>query len=108
MSNNDLVLSQDGLEKLKTEEGVVDGVYEDVSGYCTSGVGHLVYQTDRWGCFLLSAASADDAWKSNVSKKWPGTQSELSYLSRTTAFAGKFAELKTKAVEVAKVAVAQK
>jgi hypothetical protein len=94
MANKDLTLSDGGLEKLKGEEAVIDGLYEDVSGYCTAGVGHLVHQSDKWGCFLLGAASADDTWKSNVSKKWPGTKSELSYLNRTTAFVDKFAELK--------------
>jgi GH24 family phage-related lysozyme (muramidase) len=108
MANKDLTLSDDGLEKLKGEEAVIDGLYEDVSGYCTAGVGHLVHQADKWGCFLLTAALADDTWKPNVSKKWPGTKSELSYLTRTTAFKDKFADLKAKAVDVAKLAVATK
>lgn len=106
MANADLTLSDGGIDGIKSEEAVIDGLYEDVSGYCTAGVGHLVHQKDKWGCFLLNAASGDDAWKANISTKWPGTKSELPYLNRTTAFTDKFADLKSKAVEAAKIAIA--
>ena len=83
---NELFLSTDGLDRLKKEEAVIDGLYADQSGYCTFGVGHLVHATDKWGCFLLEAAAADDDWKSSVSTKWPGKTYELKYLAGSTAF----------------------
>jgi len=106
MANDNLMLSEAGIAKLKKAEGVIDGLYDDSSGYCTSGVGHLVHQREKWKCFLLEAASADDAWKKYVLKQRPGKSK--SYLARPTAFDNRFAELKTKAIDISKAVIAQK
>jgi hypothetical protein len=104
-----LSLSAEGLARLKQDEGVIDGLYDDPSGYCTSGVGHLVHQTDKWGCFLLQAASGDDEFKKSVLKQWPGKPYETPYLARGAAFVEKkFDDLKGKAADAAKEAIAQK
>jgi len=49
-------------------EGIIDGLYDDQSGYCTFGVGHLVHQRHKWKCFLLETAAADEAWKNRSSR----------------------------------------
>ena len=109
MANDKLSLSADGLSKLKADEGEIDGLYDDPSGYCTSGVGHLVHQTDKWSCFLLQAATTDDDFKTTVQKKWPGRSYETPYLTRGAAFVEKkFDGLKEKAVTAAREAIAQK
>jgi GH24 family phage-related lysozyme (muramidase) len=108
MADAPTAMSTEGIDTLKTDEGVIDGLYDDPSGYCTSGVGHLVHQKDKWGCFLLQAASDDDNFKKNVAKQWPGKPFETPYLTRSTAFLDKFSDLKTKAASAAKEALAQK
>lgn len=109
MANEKLSLSAAGLASLKQDEGVIDGLYDDPSGYCTSGVGHLVHQSDKWGCFLLQAAGGDDEFKKSVLKQWPGKPYETPYLARGAAFVEKnFDDLKGKAAEAAKDAIAQK
>lgn len=108
MANAELKLSADGITSLKADEGVIDGLYDDPSGYCTSGVGHLVHQKDKWGCFLLKAAVADEAFAKNVLKQWPGKAYETPYLARGAAFIDKVDDLKAQAVALAKEAIAQK
>ena len=49
-----LSMTATGLTALTKDEGAIDGLYDDPSGYCTFGVGHLVHPTDKWGCFLLA------------------------------------------------------
>jgi len=106
MADNNLTLSDDGIAKLKEYEDVIDGLYDDSSEYCTFGIGHLVHPKDKWKCFLLETAKADDTWKAKVLKQKPGTSDV--YLPRPTAFDPKFDDLKTKAIETTKVAIAQK
>jgi GH24 family phage-related lysozyme (muramidase) len=109
MANTNLSMSAKGLEDLKKEEAVIPGLYEDQVGYCTFGVGHLVHSGDKWGCFFLSAAEADDTLnKTTVEKKWPGKKYETSYVRTTSKFDKTYEELKVKALEVAKEAVSQK
>jgi lysozyme len=109
MANADLSMSVSGLEALKKEEAVIPGLYEDQAGYCTFGVGHLVHAGDKWGCFFLNAAEADDALKkATVEKKWPGKSYEKEYVRTTSKFDKTYEDLKTKALETAKEAVAQK
>ena len=108
MANADLFLSADGLSKLKDDEGTIAGLYNDPSGFCTFGVGHLVHQKDKWSCFMLEAAAADETWKKNVAKQWSGKPYETAYLTCGTAFMDKFADLKTKSIETAKTGIAQK
>jgi lysozyme len=93
----------------KKSEGIIDGLYDDQSGYCTFGVGHLVHQRHKWKCFLLETAAADEAWKKYVlKKKWSGKANETPYLTRGAAFADKFDELKAKAIATTKPAIALK
>jgi GH24 family phage-related lysozyme (muramidase) len=106
--NASLTLSATGLAELKADEGSIDGIYDDPSGYCTYGVGHLVHAKDKWGCFLLKAASDDDTWKSHVKKKWPGKKYEASYLPRATVGSKVFADLQDKAVTHGQSAVADR
>jgi GH24 family phage-related lysozyme (muramidase) len=112
MANTDLKLGASGLQALEHHEGNIGGLYEDQSGYCTFGIGHLVHNTKdkdaRWGCFFLAAAQGDDVWSKAVDKKWPGTKYETKFLRTTTKFDKSFDELKTKALGVAKEAIAQK
>lgn len=108
MANSNLKLSADGLKALKAHEGVIDGLYDDPSGYCTFGVGHLVHSTDKWGCFLLKAAAGEDEWKSLVQKQWPGKAWATPYLGRGAAFKENFDALRTKAVETAQEEIARK
>ncbi len=109
MANTDLSMSASGLEDLKKEEAVIPGLYEDQAGYCTFGVGHLVHAGDKWGCFFLSAAQADDTLKkTTVEKKWPGKSYEKEYVRTTSKFDKTYEDLKAKALETAKEAVAQK
>jgi len=106
MAENKLTLSDDGIAKLKDHEGVIDGLYDDSSEYCTFGVGHLVHPKDKWKCFLLETAKSDDTWKAKVLKQNPGTSDV--YLPRATAFDDKFDDLKAKAIENTKLAIAEK
>ena len=106
MADNKLTLSDNGIAKLKEYEAVIDGLYDDSSEYCTFGIGHLVHPADKWKCFLLEAAKADDTWKAKVKKQRPGTSDV--YLPRPTAHDPNFDDLKTKAIETTKVAIAQK
>jgi lysozyme len=108
MANNNLKLSSAGIAKLTEHEGSIDGLYDDPKGYCTFGIGHLVHHRDRWECFLLGTASADETWKKYVLKKWSGQKRETPYLTRTAAFVGEFGELKANAIKNAKAAIAQK
>jgi len=47
MAKNNFTLSDTLYAALKKQEGEVDGLYNDQSGYCTFGVGHLVHQSDK-------------------------------------------------------------
>lgn len=108
MPNETMFMSAQGLEFLRKEEAEIDGLYDDRSGYCTFGIGHLVNAGDKWSCFLLQSASGNELWKAFIQKKWPGTSFETPYLQRTAAFNDKFSELKTLAVENAKLRIGQK
>jgi len=99
-----LTMSAAGLTALTKDEGSVDGLYDDPSGYCTYGVGHLVHTTDKWSSFLLAAAQANATWKAKLLTAY-GT---VTYLPRTAAAWADLADLKTKAVELGQVTVAKK
>lgn len=101
MSNSDLSMSDAGLEFLKAEEAVIEGIYDDPSGYCTYGVGHLVHKSRS---YLLAAASADSGWKSYVKKKW----GKMPYLDRAVRSDKNFDKLKEKAKASAKSQAASK
>jgi GH24 family phage-related lysozyme (muramidase) len=108
MANETLFLSAQGLRLLRQDEGEIDGLYDDPSGYCTFGVGHLVHSGDKWSCFMLQSAGGSEPWKAFVAKKWPGTSYETPYLQRTAAFNDKFSELKSLSVDNAKTRIATK
>jgi len=59
-------MSAAGLSALTRDEGSVDGVYNDPTGYCTFGVGHLTPSTDKWDGFLPAAAAANATWKAKL------------------------------------------
>lgn len=108
MANEALFLSADGLQSLRQDEGEIDGLYDDPSGYCTFGVGHLVHSIDKWSCFLLQSARGSEQWQGFVAKKWPGKSFETPYLQRAAALADTFSELKSLSVESAKQQVAKR
>ena len=98
--------SSAGIESIKKDEGSIDGVYNDPSGFCTFGVGHLVHNAiDKWECFLLAAALSDKICDANV-KKWSTAQ--VQYLERAVLGAKEFEELKKKAIERAQEIVSKK
>jgi len=86
-------MSTGGVTALAADEGSVDGLYDDPSGYCTFGVGHLVHAA-KWSCFLLAAANANTAWQGKL-----GTIYGISYVPRSAVSWSDYADLKTKAVE---------
>lgn len=117
MANSSLKFSSDGIEKLQKMEGTIDGIYNDQSGYCTFGTGHLVHsktenksEPETWGCFLLETASAEKDWKTYILKKNWGGGKITKYLGSsiaTPAFDEKFNELKEKTTENAKLKIAK-
>jgi GH24 family phage-related lysozyme (muramidase) len=107
MANADLVMSANGLARLKADEGVIDGLYDDPSGYCTFGVGHLVHRKEKWCCFLLQAASGEEAFKKHVARQWPGQPYQTTYLTCGAALHEKFGDLKTKAIAAAREAISR-
>jgi GH24 family phage-related lysozyme (muramidase) len=102
MSNANLSFSQQGLILLKRDEGVIEGLYDDASNYCTSGVGHLVHTKDKWASFLLAAVGADAAWKRLIAQS-----GRTRYLPQATAFNPEFSKMKVAAVSLAKEKIAQ-
>jgi GH24 family phage-related lysozyme (muramidase) len=94
--------SDAGIKAIQAEEAVIDGLYDDPVGYATFGVGHLVHAKGKWSSFLLAAAYDDDNFSSFILTKWKGSPGELDYLSRQTAFAEGFGDLKAAAETLAK------
>ena len=106
MAQSNLTLSADGLAALIAHEALIDGLYDDDSGYATFGVGHLVHPTHKWPSFLLKAARADPAWSSSVKeRKWSKTKSTF-YLERAAVAVTGFDQLQTKAAELGRDIVA--
>lgn len=66
---NKLTISNSGYQKLKAHEAEIDGLYDDVSGYGTFGIGHLIHPHGKYRSFLLAAALADPKWKPYVDYK---------------------------------------
>jgi GH24 family phage-related lysozyme (muramidase) len=95
MSSATLTMSDAGLTFLKNEEGVIEGLYDDPSGYCTYGIGYLVHKQHS---YLLKAAGSIADLSAYVKIKWANTANATTYLDRTVSFAPKFADLKTAAL----------
>lgn len=98
-----LSMSADGITALAKDEGSVDGLYNDPSGYGTYGVGHLVHSA-KHGSFLLAAATANATWKAKLGTAY-GT---VSYLPRGAVSWSDWKDVKAKATELATAAVAKK
>jgi GH24 family phage-related lysozyme (muramidase) len=90
-----LSMSPTGLASLTKDEGAIDGLYDDPSGYGTFGVGHLVHPADKWGCFLLAAAQAMDTCRGKLAKTLGVT-----YLPRSAVSWGELSQVKAKATEI--------
>ena len=60
MSSATLTMSDTGLTFLKNEEGVIEGLYDDPSGYCTYGIGYLVHKQHS---YLLKAAGSSPTYR---------------------------------------------
>jgi GH24 family phage-related lysozyme (muramidase) len=103
MATNNLDLSDAGFQTIVGYEDNIDGLYNDSSGYCTFGIGHLAHPTDMWSCFMLDAAKDDDSLKTLVQKN-----KALSYLPRGATASDKYNDLGTKALEKAKAVISQK
>ncbi|MFN8654293.1 MAG: lysozyme [Gemmatimonadales bacterium] len=96
-------MSDDGVTLLAKDEGSIDGVYNDPSGYATFGVGHLVH-VQKYGSFLLAAAQTKDTWKAKIGTAY-GT---VKYLQRSAVSLADWKDLRAKAVELAGVAILKK
>jgi hypothetical protein len=103
MSNVPFTVSPQGIQQLKKDEGSIDGVYDDPSGYCTSGVGHLVHKTDKWPSFLLAAVRQNPIWKKRVAHA-----RAIPYLPMPTAFDQDFGDIKAAALTLAREAIAKR
>ena len=101
MPTNSLTTSADGINKLEAREAVINGLYDDSSGYGTYGVGHLVYPGDKYKSFLLDSAQSDKLCDSRVKSKWPGTTYEVKYLEREAIACKDYDQLKAKAKDKA-------
>jgi lysozyme len=93
---NTLTISKEGLEALKKHEAVINGLYDDPSGYATYGVGHLV---QKFKSVLLVTAKSERLCESRIGKKWRGTSYETSYLEREVVACVDFPKLRAKAAE---------
>lgn len=103
MANETLTMSAQGLQQLKSDEGAVDGLYDDPSHFCTSGVGHLVHVVEKWPSFLIAAARDSAGWKKRL------MQSGVTpYLPRAAAFDSRFVDVKAAAVVIAQNAIAKR
>lgn len=98
-----LSMSDDGIASLVSDEGSVDGLYNDPSGYGTFGVGHLVHSA-KYGSFLLAAAQGNDTWKAKLKTVY----STVTYLPRAAVAWSDWKDVKTKAIELAAVAITKK
>src|SRR3569833_150314 len=98
-----LKMSAGGIAALTKDEGSVDGLYDDPSGYCTFGVGHLVHPAGKWSCFLLAASRSTDTWKKKLA-----SISSLTYVPRSAASWPDLNDLKAKAVEMGTLSVGKK
>ena len=101
---NALTTSREGLEALKKHEAVINGLYDDPSGYATYGVGHLV---QKFKSVLLETAKSEKLCESRIGKKWPGKSYEMPYLQREALACPDFQKLKSKAGERAPDIVAR-
>jgi lysozyme len=108
MATNDLTTSADGISKLEVREALIDGLYDDVSGYGTYGVGHLVNPTDKWKSFLVQSAQNDKLCEGRLKKQWPGTPNEVTFLQREAIACTDYEQLKAKAKEGAQNVIAQR
>jgi GH24 family phage-related lysozyme (muramidase) len=99
-----LTTSTAGVTALTKDEGSVDGLYDDPSGFATYGVGHLVHTTDKWGSFLLAAAKAKDTWKAKLLTVY----TTVTYIPRTAVSWADWADVKTAATDLAQTALAKK
>jgi lysozyme len=108
MATNNLTMSADGISKLELREALIDGLYDDGSGYGTYGIGHLVNPGDKWKSFLLQSAQNDKLCDSRVKKKWPATANEVTYLEREAIACKEYDQLKAKAKEGAQDIIAQR
>ena len=101
---NALTMSKEGLEALKKHEAIINGLYDDPSGYATYGVGHLV---QKFKSVFLETATSDKLCESRIARKWPGKTYETPYLQREVLGCADFPTLKTKAAERAPEIVAR-
>ena len=98
-----LKTSTAGLAALRKDEGAVDGIYDDPSGYATFGVGHLVHSTTKWGSFFLAAARSKAEWAAKL-----GKAHGVTYFPRSAVSWSDFQAVKSKAVELGAVKIAER
>jgi GH24 family phage-related lysozyme (muramidase) len=103
---NHLDVSDAGLKAIIGHEAEIDGLYNDSSGYCTFGIGHLAH--DKTTCYLLEAADGDPSLKSLVQEKIFSKKHKLSFLPRGAVASDKYATLAAQALERAKADIARK
>jgi GH24 family phage-related lysozyme (muramidase) len=87
---NNLTTSAEGIKNITASEEDIGGFYDDISGYGTYGIGHLVHP-DKSKSFLLDAAGSDKLCDSRVSKS---SLSHTKYLQREAVACDDFEKLK--------------
>jgi GH24 family phage-related lysozyme (muramidase) len=98
-----LTMSASGLTDLTKDEGSVDGLYDDPSGYATFGVGHLVH-SDKASGFFLAAAKANTTWNGKLGTAY----TTVKYVPRTAVSWSDWADFKTNATDLAVETLAKK
>src|SRR5262245_49655629 len=98
-----LTMSASGLTELTKDEGSVDGLYDDPSGYASFGVRQLVH-SDKASGFLLAAAKANTTWNGKLGTAY----TTVKYVPRTAVSWADWADFKTKATDLAIETLAKK
>ncbi|MBI3462778.1 MAG: glycoside hydrolase family protein [Planctomycetes bacterium] len=100
---NNLTVSETGKTKLIADEGQIDGIYDDPSGYATFGVGHLVKKSKS---YLIQGAQSDETLKTKLGSKKIGSSS-ITYVPNSVNGKEELTQIKEKATAVANDAIAQ-
>ncbi|MCA9058582.1 MAG: hypothetical protein KDA85_08785, partial [Planctomycetaceae bacterium] len=93
-----LSTSEDGKKQLATDEGQIDGLYDDPKGYVTFGIGHLV---GKRRSFLIQGAQSDATLKTKLGVKVLGGK-KITYLPASLHGKKDLDSIRDKAIDVAK------
>lgn len=96
--------SESGLQQLIKHEGKIDGIYNDVSGYATCGVGHLIAKRRS---LLIAGAEADAALTGKLSTHRLG-KAQIKYLPSSLSGSADLEKIVVSAKTVAQEIYSQK